>query len=157
MKKKASKPITSTEELSKDCTYLDALYNPSFIFFPGKEEWRKRIIFALRTWSKQEKSYVFQKFLDRYNIPKRTWLFWVKEHDDIAKAYEDAKIALAANRQDSGMNYEINWTAAVYDMHRLDPEWEEQVDNYKANKKKQETEANTSVTVIMESYDKENE
>lgn len=153
MARKNAQIVNTTTEittLSKDCNWMDSLHNEAFRFYPGKEEWRKRLIASMYHWLETEQGLVFEEFLFAYKIPSRTFYFWVKTHEDIADAYKELKQFIAMRRKRGCITFDYHVGAAYKDMHLYDPEWGEKVDKYHADLKKVENENMGNVTVLME-------
>ena len=127
-KAKTSNPNTKLETLSKDCSWLDYMQADSFRFFPGKTEWRKRLIYTMyasldEADKKGREPIDLMQLCRKYKIKYTTLLHWTTIHDDIKEAYEDYKLFLACNRRLGTMHRELDKEAVYKDQHKYDPEW----------------------------------
>jgi hypothetical protein len=143
---------TVTGGISKDCTYLDAMTNEAFRFFPGKEEWRKRLIFSMFKWLEDTEAILFEDFLFEYKIPHMTFYAWMHEYPDIKKSYTELCIQIAGRRKKGAMKFELHVGAVMRDIHLYDPKWGPMVDQYHVGLKNQEDKSHGNVTVLLEKY-----
>lgn len=109
--------------------YLTNMSNESFMAFPGKAEWRKRLIHTLCHWLYTTDSLELVDFLFEYRIPQRTFDNWRKSHEDIRDAVNAVKIFIAARRRTGVMRKKLDGFYAYKNMHEYDPEWHK-VDEY---------------------------
>lgn len=149
---KAAKPTTPPVELPKDCSYLEYLKEESFRFFPGKQEWRKRVAASLYSFPEEKdefKMHVVEvmQFCELYKIPYTTLLNWVSHYDDIRAAYTYMKLRLASRRRVGALHRRYDKDVVFRDLHLYDPEWDE-VNKYHAALKTDQQQNETKIVVI---------
>jgi hypothetical protein len=149
--KKAAQPIKPKEddgELSKTHNYVDLIDNEAFIFFPQRDSWRKRVILTLDNWSRKEDSLEMQQFLAEYKIPVYTMIGWRKQYEDVAQAFDRAKLAIASRRRIGALKKVYDREVVFKDLHIYDPEWDA-VNKYHSALKKEEAAEPTTFNVFM--------
>lgn len=125
------------QELSTSRTWIDFLDKETLNMYPGKDEWRQRLIYTLLKWSEKKESLEILQFCFEYKIPRRTLKEWVDKYPEVKSAYEDTKLALACRRRVRTMNKELDGAYAYKDMHMYDDEWHA-VNKYHSDMKKEE-------------------
>lgn len=120
---KTSQSNTDSLELSKSRSWMDFLDRETLSLFPGKDDWRKRLIYTMLTWSENHSSLEVLQFCLEYKIPFRTLKEWVAKYPDVKDAYDDVKLSLACHRRVGAMNKKLDGAYAYKDMHCYDPEW----------------------------------
>ena len=139
-KKTASKALQysgDAHELSNSRTWVDFLSKETFSIYPGKDEWRQRLIYTMLKWSEKKTSLEIMQFCIEYKIPRRTLKEWVDKYPEVKDAYEDMKLALACHRRVGSMNKKLDGAYAYKDMHIYDPEWHA-INKYHSDMKKEE-------------------
>lgn len=134
---KSSNSIADNGELSNSRSWLDFLDKDSLSAFPGRDEWRKRLIFTMLKWSEKSTSLEVLQFCMEYKIPYRSLKEWVDKYQDVKDAYEDVKLSLACHRRVGSMNKKLDGNYAYKDMHMYDPEWFA-INKYHSDMKKDE-------------------
>lgn len=150
-KDKKSNPNTELQEISKAHTWSDIITNESFIFFPGKDEWRQRLIYTLYKFFEDPSRLVVEEFLIEFKIPKKTFHDWMAKYSDIKEAWQNVKEQIAVRRKLKCFNFGIHYQSAYRDMHLYDKEWDVHVNQYWAKLKK-EAEPDKTVQVVIEQY-----
>lgn len=132
-------PQSSTDEflLSSNRSWIDFLDKESLSLYPEKDNWRKKLIHTMLTWSDDSNALEIMQFCIQYKIPRRTLLEWVEKYPDIRRGYEDMKLALASHRRVGSMIKKLDGTYAYKDMHIYDPEWLA-INKYHSDMKKDE-------------------
>lgn len=123
--------------LPKTGQWIDALCESAFMYYPEKSEWRKRIIHTLFEWLDTSDGIMIEDFCYEYKIPQRTLNKWRKKYPDLDEAVGDAKEFMGARRRKGAILNKFNYQAAYRDMHRYDPSWKSEVDEYHAQIKAQ--------------------
>lgn len=123
-KKRLLQPILANGTLTKNVSWAESIYNESFLYFPEKADWRKRVVHTLFEWSKRPDTLLIEEFCMEYGILRRTLNRWAEKYDDIGEALENAKIFIGARRRRGAIRNELNGMFAYRDMHMYDKEWE---------------------------------
>jgi hypothetical protein len=110
-------------ELSNSRTWQDFLDQDTLSAFPGRNDWRKRLIYTMLSWSEKKDSLEIMQFCIAYKLPYTTLREWVLKYPDIKHAYENVKLAVACHRRVGSMNKKLDGAYAYKDMHMYDPEW----------------------------------
>lgn len=152
VKKTASKitnhSVTSSE-IANSHSWYDAIDKEAFIFFPSKHEWRQKLIYTMEKFSESPDSLTVLQFTHRYKIPYQTLVGWLAKYPDLKEAYGLMKSSMAMRRQVGAIKNDLNMAAAYKDMHRYDPTWGKEVDQYHADlKKEEEKQAHTFVVNV---------
>lgn len=141
MRKAASnKIIHSTVDdgrLSNSRTWIDFIDKESLSTFPGRDDWRKRLINTLFIWSERPTSLEVMQFCIEYKIPYRTLKEWVDKYPEVKEAYDNVKLSIACHRRVGSMNKKLDGAYAYKDMHIYDPEWLA-INKYHSDMKKDE-------------------
>jgi len=125
MTKKNNQASTYLEEIPKDCSYLERLEEISFLNYPGKEDWRKRLMHTMLRSADDELIETVVDFCHKYKIPRRTLLLWVEKYPELKEAYVIFKMLLA-NRDIKGAKRRLFDKDVVFKyLHRLDEEWDD--------------------------------
>lgn len=122
-KKRSPQPRVPIEGLSKNPSLVHALYESSFLYFPEKAEWRKRLIYSMFEWAKHPDSLVLEYFCMEYGIIRETLYDWGRRYEDIKQGIEAVKIFIGARRRKGAIKNELNGIYAYKDMHLYDEEW----------------------------------
>lgn len=134
---KALNNSNDPQELSNSRTWLDFLSIETLNLYPGKDEWRQRLIYTMLKWSESPDSLEILQFCMKYKIPYTTLNEWVLKYPDIKHAYANMKLSLACHRRLGSMNKKLDGAYAYKDMHIYDPEWHA-VNKYHSDMKKDE-------------------
>ena len=106
----------------------------AYLAFPGKEEWRERLIHAMYAWAEKEESLVMSDFTCQMRIAYMTFSDWLDKYPDIKNAWIQAKY-IVGNRLKRGILTKTFDKEVVFkDLHKYDPEWHE-INVYQANLK----------------------
>lgn len=124
-------------ELSNSRTWIDFLDKESLCLYPGKDEWRQRLIYTMLKWSEKQTSLEIMQFCMEYKIPRRTLKEWVDKYPEVKEAYDDMKLVLACHRRVGTMNKKLDGAYAYKDMHIYDPEWHT-INKYHSDMRKDE-------------------
>jgi hypothetical protein len=135
--KKKFEYIGDASELSNSRTWVDFLSKETLNLYPGKDEWRQRLIYTLLKWSERKESLEIMQFCIEYKIPRSTLWEWVDKYPDVKEAYENAKLAVACHRRLGSMNKKLDGVYAYKDMHMYDPTWHA-INKYHSDMKKEE-------------------
>lgn len=142
-KVKSNNPTIDSGLLTKTHTYTDLIDNEAFIFFPDKDNWRKRLIYTLEKWCEKEDSVELQQFYDEYKIPRQTMVVWRNKHADINKALDTAKLTMGSRRRIGALTRKFDREVVFRDMHVYDDEWLA-INKYNVDLKKDETHVPTT-------------
>ena len=142
--------ITDRMELSRERTWFDYLDNEALQLYPGKDDWRKRLIYTMLKWSDDHKSIEVLQFVKTYKIPLKLLLGWTRQYPDIEEAYIAMKANLACNRHVRAMEGTLAGSYAYRDMHMLYPGWDKNVDKYHSDLKKVEEAAPTQFIIVTD-------
>lgn len=133
MKPKKTTNITAAPlDIPKNGEWLDTLSENSFIVFPEKADWRKRLIYSLFEWLERSDGIILEDFLFEYKIPRGTFDKWRVKYPDLNEAVTQAKIFMGARRRKGTILNKFNYYSAYRDMHCYDPNWKKEVDEYHA-------------------------
>ncbi len=124
-------------ELSNSRSWMDFLCKETLSIYPGKDEWRQRLIYTLLKWSERKDSLEIMQFCIEYKIPYRTLKEWIDKYPEVQEAYKDVKLAVACHRRIGSMNKKLDGAYAYKDMHMYDPEWHA-INKYHSDMKKDE-------------------
>lgn len=141
IKKAASKIVNhsvESREIANSHSWHDAIDKEAFIFFPSKHQWREKLIYTMEKFAELDSTLTVLQFTHKYKIPYQTLVTWVNKYPDIKEAYTLMKSAMAMRRQVGAIENKLNMAAAYKDMHRYDPDWGKEVDQYHAALKKEE-------------------
>jgi hypothetical protein len=126
IKKEPSKALQysgDARELSNSRSWMDFLSKDTLSVYPGKDEWRERLIYTMLKWSEKTTSLEIMQFCIEYKIPRRTLREWIDKYPEVKEAYEDVTLAIACHRRIGSMNKKLDGAYAYKDMHVYDPEW----------------------------------
>lgn len=124
MEKKKLNNSPERWELSNSRTFMDFLDEEALQYFPGKDDWRKRLCYTMLLWAEKSTSLDIVQFYIAYKIPKHTMWDWCVKYPDIAAAYKQMKYILGCNRRVGTMTKKLDGNFAYKDMHILDDEWD---------------------------------
>jgi hypothetical protein len=110
-------------ELSNSRTWQDFISAETLNLYPGRDDWRKRLIHTMLTWSEKKESLEIIQFCLEYKLPRRTLQTWADKYPDIKEAYENMKLHIACHRRVGSMHKKLDGAYAYKDMHIYDPEW----------------------------------
>lgn len=134
--------------LAKNHTYTDLIDKEAFIFFPEKDNWRKRVIYTLEKWVEKEDSVELQQFYDEYKIPRMTFRDWRDKYEDIKSAYLKAKLTMGSRRRVGALTKKFDRDVVYKDIHVYDDDWLV-INKYNSDLKKEETHVPT--TFVLQS------
>lgn len=152
MAKKIQKISQSTNnelEMSNSRTWMDFLDKETLSLYPGRDEWRKRLIYTMHLWSEKNTSLEVMQFCLAYKIPYRTLKEWVDKYPEIKNSYDEVKLAIACHRRVGSMNKKLDGAYAYKDMHTYDPEWHK-INKYYSDMKKDEDKQPTTFIINTE-------
>jgi hypothetical protein len=95
----------------------------ALLYYPEKQDWRKRFNYTLLKWSEGEGAIEILQFCKKYRIPYETIQNWFNTYDDIKTAYKQALLNLACNRRVGSINKVYDRESAYRDMHLYDQNW----------------------------------
>lgn len=147
-KKEISKSLqysSDARELSNSRTWTDFLSQETLSLYPGKDEWRQRLIYTMLVWSEKKTSLEVLQFCMEYKIPYRTLKEWIDKYPEIKDAYDNVKLALACHRRIGSMNKKLDGAYAYKDMHMYDPEWHAINKYHSEMRKDEEKQAHTFI------------
>lgn len=152
IKKQTKNNTTAPLGLEKPQNWMDSIISQSFMHYPDKEAWRKRLIFSLFEWLKDPDNIMIEDFCYEYKLPVATFYEWRTKYPDIKQASIEVKRFLGARRRKGAIQGRYNFAAAFRDMHCYDPNWGKEVDKYHADLKN-DTEKNEGTKfVVVERY-----
>lgn len=125
------------KEVSNSRNWIDFLDQETLNIFPGRDDWRGRLIHTMLKWAEKETSLEIMQFCIEYKIPYTTLREWDKKYEDVRKAYAFMKLMIACHRRVGSMNKKLDGAYAYKDMHCYDPEWHD-VNKYHSDLKKEE-------------------
>ena len=136
MAKKTKSPITKAIKSAKvltpdNNTPLSNVSSPfqlamqqAEMMFPGKTEWRQKLMATMIIWSKDPTSLDLQGFCSQYDIFYDTLHSWLQKYEDMRASYEHVKLNIAHNRHNGAMTGKL--TNNVYkDIHDYKKKWVE--------------------------------
>jgi hypothetical protein len=131
LKKKSSTTIVEQKGISKNIHWAEAIYDTAGLYYPEKDDWRKRLVYSMFEWVKNPTSLMIEDFCFEYGICRRKLTFWKDKYPDVKAALEDIKIFIGARRRKGAILNQLNGQFAYRDMHMYDSEWS-QVNEYHA-------------------------
>lgn len=134
---KALKYIGDGNELSNSRTWIDFLDKETLNLYPGRDDWRQRLIYTMMRWAEKSTSLEILQFCMEYKIPRMTLYEWTEKYPDVKDAYINMKLALACHRRVGTMNKKLDGAYAYRDMHMYDKEWDS-VNKYHSDMRKEE-------------------
>lgn len=137
------------DELSNSRTWMDYMEPDSISNNPGKEDWRKRVIYTMYKFASDKNSLDVMQFCMKYKIPWRTLHDWVNAYPDLENAYTEMKRMIACHRKIGSMHKKLDSGAAYKDMHLLDPDWHEKVNKYLADLRNIQALAATAFNIML--------
>ncbi len=146
------KDNTHLKELPNFQSYADALENEAFMWHPEKQEWRKRFIFKLTKYFKDNpKALRLQDFCEatNYRITKIKNFFI--EHEDIKEAWEEIRSQLGNKRFRGFVGAEENFKNGNNlwkDIHLYDDEFHK-VNQYHQDLKLEEIKRNEEHKILI--------
>lgn len=63
------------------------------------DKWRAGFIYKFKEWGRQPNSIDLTEFLDREDIPRKTFYAWCNDFPDMQEAWENVKISFASHRR----------------------------------------------------------
>ncbi len=135
-----AKTIQSSNDdgrVSNSRGWIEFIDKETLLAFPGRDDWRKRLINSMLTWSEKSTSLEVLQFCLEYKLPYNTLREWVIKYPDLKEAYENVKLFIACHRRVGSMNKKLDGAYAYKDMHMYDPEWHE-INKYHSDMKKEE-------------------
>lgn len=133
-KKKPAKINIELSELSNTRTWSDFINNDSFMEFPGKDDYNKRLAFTLMQWADKPESLEMIDFMTERKMSPRTMYEWIAKYPELKYAWDYAKLIVASRRRKGALKKIYSETVAFRDMHVLDPAWLE-INRYHAEQK----------------------
>jgi len=124
-------------ELSNSRTWIDFLDKETLSLYPGKDDWRQRLIYTMLKWSEKPTSLELMQFCMEYKIPRTTLKEWVNKYPEVKEAYDNIKLIIACHRRVGTMNKKLDGAYAYKDMHIYDPEWHA-INKYHSDMRKDE-------------------
>lgn len=140
MPKKSNKNTQNTSNelgLSKTRSWMDFLDVSTLNAYPGRTEWRKRLIFSMLEWAQAADALEIKRFCVDFKIPYTTLQKWRNKYEEIEEAYSFMKMIIALNRREGSMRKILDGGYAYKDMHWYDEEWHS-INKYHADLKKEE-------------------
>ena len=114
---------TFLNEIPKDCSYLERLEEISFLNYPAKADWRKRLLHTMLRSADDEAIETVVDFCHKYKIPRRTLYMWLDMYPDLNEGFVIFKMLLA-NKDIKGAKKRIYDKDVVFKyLHKLDEEW----------------------------------
>lgn len=141
---------TKTQEITKFADWQTAIEAESFMNYPGKEEWRQRLIYTMLKWAELPTSETIMDFCIDYKLDVDTLKYWADKYPDLGKAYKIFKRILG-NKSYKGAKHKIYDKDVVFkNLHTYDPDFDE-VNKYWAELKKQDDpQLRASAKIIVE-------
>ena len=137
--------------LSENVSWADFMEGDAQRFFPGKDQWRRRLIHTLLTWADQEDSLELMQFCVKYKIPYRTFHNWLDRFPDLKEVFDQVKLMLGSRRRVGATHNKYNLTMILRDLHHYDP-GEIDINAYNDKRKLGESEIAKTQVVIIERY-----
>ncbi len=120
---------------------------------PNRIEWRQRLIYSLKEWSKHPDSLSMVQFCSEYDIDRSALYAWAREYPDINKALENAKMLVGMHRDLGALKMTLNQKHVAWTLHTFDPEFDA-ANKYHAILKNIENENRSQpLTVIIKQAD----
>jgi hypothetical protein len=117
------------------------------MFYPSKEEWRKRFICTLLSWADREESLEVSDFPLEMKMHRSLLYEWVAKYPDIKEAWDIVKLKIASKRRKGALTRKYDKDVVFRDMHKYDPEWLE-INKYHADLKKEEDRQPTTFVIL---------
>jgi len=133
-------PLTNTR------TWRDFINNDSFMFFPEKQDWRKRFICTILEWASKEDSLEITDFAIEMKMRRSTIYDWANKYPEIKEALDQARLMIASRRKKGALVRKFDKDVVFKDLHKYDPEWLE-INKYHSDMKTEE--AKQSHTFII--------
>lgn len=147
-KEKKDKGTKHYRPLSNSQSWHEHLSKEAFMFFPEKDDWRKRLIYTMFVWAEKEGSLELEQFCLQYRLSRKTLYEWREKYTDIKDAVDEVKLILGSRRRIGAMTKKYDGNIVFRDMHRYDPEWVE-VNKYWADLKKGDTDTDGKPKIIV--------
>lgn len=128
---------TEIKPLTNLGTWSEFTGNEGFMFFPSRDDWRKRFIFSLMEWASKEDSVEIVDFALEMRMRRQTIYYWANEYPDIMAALNQARLMIGSRRRKGALTKKFDKDVVFKDMHKYDPEWLE-INKYHSDIKKEE-------------------
>ncbi len=135
--------------LTKKSSWWEAMATGNALeLFPGREDWKERLIYTLNTWADRKDALALEGFCEEYKL-HRDQLYEMRDnYPEIKKAVDRVKVRIGHKRRMGALFKQFDAGVVFKDMHRYDPEWLD-INKYNAEIKKQEQK--DSVVTIYDS------
>lgn len=143
---KKKDPTTEIKTLSKPRTWHEAMERQSWLYFPDKDEWRKRLINTMYEWAQSDDALEITQFCFEWKMRRQLLYEWRDKYPDIKEAMNEIKLYLGIRRRNGALLKRFDKDMALRDMHCYDPEWHE-INKYHADLKRLEGPAQGIVVV----------
>jgi hypothetical protein len=134
-------------ELSNSRTFTDMVLSDSFNLFPGKDEWRQRLIFTLYKWAYDDTKFELMQFCYDFKISRSTLYEWRSKYEDINKAVACVLLILGMRRRLGALHGVLKESVVFKDMYKYDPEFIE-INKYWSDLQKESGENKTQVVIL---------
>lgn len=151
---KTPNPSTEIKLLTKPDNWMDYIRNEGLQQFPGKKEWRERLVYTMLTWAVETEALELQIFCTEYKLSKFTLIGWAKKYPFIKAGVQLVKNIIAGRRKVGAITKKYDKDAAYKDMHIYDETWGKDVNEYWQNLKNTEPNREQNITVILPDTDK---
>lgn len=122
----------STDE-RKQTTYMSDIKEigkDRHFHFYTKPEWKERLKYTMRIWSRKPTSIDLHQFIMEYDLNRQRIADFVKEDPEIKESWSDLKRNVGCNKRVGTMMKKYDGQYAYRDMHLYEPSWKEEVDLY---------------------------
>lgn len=144
-KMKTQQPITQEKGLTKHHSWNEG---DALLHNPGKEEWRKRLIYSLREWMAKEDIQELNQFCEEYKLSYQTLYEWRNRYEDVNKAVSEAMFILGSRRRIGALKKDYDKDMVRWDIHIYDPSYKE-IHAYHADLRNRENETKQNITVVI--------
>ncbi len=153
MKKKTPHTSTDLKPLTKPDSWVEWVKGEALMQFPGKKEWRERLVYTLLIWAHEETALELMEFCAQYKIARTTLYKWGQRYPDIKRGLDLAKNIIGGRRRVGAIKKVYDKEAAYRDMHLYDSDWGPLVNEYWQRLKTSEPEKNQTINLILPDSD----
>lgn len=126
-KKTPKNPQSNTDDgfLSKNYSWHELIAGDALLQYPGRDEWRKRLIATMLQESASGDLVEVGEFMAKYRFNHKNFLNWCDAYPDLREAYELMKSYIATHRKAGCIRKKYDFQATYFEMHKLDPSIQE--------------------------------
>lgn len=143
---------TKIQEITKFTDWQSAIEAESYMNYPGKEEWRQRLIYTMLKWAELPTSETIMDFCIEYKLDRDTLKYWADKYPDIGAAYKIFKRILGNKAYKGAKHRQFDKDVVFKNLHTYDDDFDV-VNRYWAELKKTDDKSQQGVgkfTLVME-------